>query len=497
MRRTIALLVSCLLSVPLFAQSKEAKEKRSLVFQNVTVIDVVKGETKSEMTVVISGNRITEVTAKSETRGGLVVDGTGKYLIPGLWDMHVHALTRWEWASLLLLANGVTGIRDTGTILGPADIIKIREGVESGSIVAPRVISSAKQIDGIPKSKAFYIEVDTAERMRQEVRRQKAEKLDFVKVYTNLSRDAFFAGLDESKKIGIPFDGHVSKFVTAREASDAGMRSIEHSWRHRAACATAEAEIGDALFEMDKAQTKGDYKTRAVLEDKIFLLGLKTYSSQKCVELGKTFAKNGTWFVPTLVEMQTRLRPEFPGEPEFEGFYKDPRLKYVSSAVADAWRQRVLMGLGNLEGQMVWGPRDDDTIMDEREQEFRNRLKMPTDLQKGGAGILAGTDADTNFPFLFFGFSLHDELELLVKGGMTPLEALRTATLNPARFLKREQELGSVEVGKLADLVLLDANPLENIANTKKIAGVVTNGKYLPRAELDAMLSKAQAIVHK
>ncbi len=491
MKKTILLLLIILSPTLLVAQN------RPVVFRNVTLIDMRSEQPKPNMTVIVSGNRISKIGVNLKIpKNANVIDATGKFLIPGLWDMHVHALTRWEWASLLLLANGVTGIRDTGTIVEPAEIVRIRQNVENGMALAPRVVAGARQIDGIPKSRAMYVEVENADKMREEVRRMKSEKMDFVKIYTKLSREAFFAGLDEAKRIGIPVDGHVPNLVSMQEALDAGMRSIEHSWRHRAGCTSNEDEIRKLQLEQAKAQAAGDNKVNAQLEDKIFLVGL-TYSTEKCVELGKRFARNGAWFVPTLVEMQTRLRPEFPGDPEFEGFFNDLRLKYVSPAVKDAWRQRVLVGSGILQGQMIWGSRDEDTIMDERAREFQNRLKMPTDLQKGGAGILAGTDTDTNFPFLFFGFSLHDELELLVKGGMTPLEALRTATLNPARFLKREQELGSVETGKLADLVLLDANPLENIGNTKKIYAVVTNGKYLSSAELERMLTKARSILNE
>lgn len=126
-----------------------------------------------------------------------------------------------------------------------------------------------------------------------------------------------------------------------------------------------------------------------------------------------------------------------------------------------------------------------------------NRLRMPADLHAGGAMLLAGTDVDNTFPFLFFGFSLHDELALLVKGGLTPLSALQSATINPARFLRRERDLGTVAPGKLADLVLLEANPLERIDNTTRIAAVVMNGRYLSRTELDRLLDRAAAIVKR
>ncbi len=294
----------------------------------------------------------------------------------------------------------------------------------------------------------------------------------------------------------MPLDGHVPLYLTTAEASDSGMRSIEHSYRHRMACATAENEIREILLKQFNLGND-DPKAYWLNEDKAFLLGVNTYSSEKCVELGKTFARNGTWFVPTLVEMQTRFRNEYWEGPEFLERFKDPRLRFVPKAKQQIWSENIQWDVGFVSGQMVYGNRGEDAILSERRREFANRIKMPADLHRGGAKILAGTDADSNFAFLFFGFSLHDELELLVKGGLSPLEALRSATLNPAIFLKREKELGSVEAGKLADLLLLDANPLNDIKNTKKINAVITNGKYLPKPELEKLLDNAETIVKK
>lgn len=471
---------------------------QSIALMHVDIVDVERGQVLSDHTVVISGNRIVAVGPRAVIpTNARTINARGKVLIPGLWDMHSHSLDRWEWAALLNVANGVTGVRDPAAVKPVAEIVQLRAAVERGEVVGPRFVASGRIIDGLPKSRATYVAIDSPAAMRAEVRQRQQAGLDFIKVYTRLSRDVFMAGVEESRRIGIPLVGHVPLTITAAEASDAGMRSIEHSYRHRMSCATAEDEIRRMLRDLITITASGDDQRYAATEDSAFVLGLDSYSPEKCRALGERFARNGTWFVPTLVEMQTRFRSEYPLSIEFEQLFADPRLRYVSPAKIAQWRTSMAYDWGVLQGQFSFGPRGPDTLFAQREREVSNRLRMPADLQRGGAGLLAGTDVDNTFPFLFFGFSLHDELALLVKGGLTPLAALQSATLNPARFLGREAELGTIAAGKLADLVLLDANPLENIANTTRIAAVVQNGRYLSRADLDRMLDRAAAIVKR
>lgn len=495
MNKTIALLLIILLPASLFAQGKQTSKDRPIVFLNVTLIDMTGEQPKPDMTVVVSGNRITEIGKRiTPPKNALIVNAQEKFMIPGLWDMHVHPLpaNRWEWASRMQIANGITGNRVPGTSRPLAEIVRMREDIAQGKMIAPRFIANGPIIDGPPANRTDRLYPKNPDEMRKEINRLRDVGMDFIKVYTNLSREAFFAGIAETRRLGIPLDGHVPLTVTTAEASDAGMRSIEHSYRHRMACSTDEAGILALIKEQKKLDSSESYRKLRDLEDKEFLLGLNTYSSEKCVELGKRFARNGTWFVPTLVEMRSRFRSEYPQEPAFEELFKDVRLRTMPAAKVAQWRDEMVWDIGFLNGQMTYGPRDEEAMLREREQEIANRLKMVFDMHRGGARILAGTDADAAFHFVFFGSSLHEELELFVKAGLTPIEALRTATVNPARFLKKEDSLGTIEKGKLADLVLLDANPLEEIKNTTKIRAVVANGKYLDRAALDALLKEAE-----
>lgn len=470
----------------------------SFALTHVAIVDVESGRVSDDNTVVVTGHRIAAVgPAVRVPRGARIIDARGKVLIPGLWDMHSHALDRWEWSSLLNVANGVTGVRDPGAIKPTKEIVALRDSVERGQRLGPRIVASGRIIDGSPRSRGTYVAIDSARAMRAEVQQRQREGLDFIKVYTRLSREAFLAGADEARRIGMPLAGHVPLALTAAEASDVGMRSIEHAYRHRMSCATAEDEIRRLLRALIPGDTPLDDQPYAAIEDSAFVLGLNSYSPEKCRELGARFARNGTWFVPTLVEMQTRFVWEYPLSPEFEKRFTDPRLRYVAPSRVLQWRTTMALDAGFVQGRFSFGPRGPDSVFAEREREVANRLRMPADLHAGGAMLLAGTDVDNTFPFLFFGFSLHDELALLVKGGLTPLSALQSATINPARFLGRERDLGTVAPGKLADLVLLEANPLERIDNTTRIAAVVMNGRYLSRTELDRLLDRAAAIVKR
>jgi len=463
---------------------------------HVSVVDVESGKVSPEVTVVVVGSRIAAVGLNARIpRDARVIDARGKVLMPGLWDMHSHSLDRWEWSSLLNVANGVTGIRDPGAVKKTQEIIELRHAVERGDTLGPRFVASGTIIDGSPKSRATYVAIDSPTAMRAEMQQRHAAGLDFIKVYTRLARDVFLAAAEEARRLGIPLAGHVPLEITAAVASDAGMRSIEHAYRHRMSCATAEDQIRRLLRDLITIGPSADDQRYAATEDSAFVLGVNSYSPEKCRELGERFARNGTWFVPTLVEMQTRFVWDYPLGAEFKKRFEDPRLRYVSPARVIEWRTAMALDAGFVQGQFSYGLRGADTVFAERAREVANLLRMPADLQKGGALVLAGTDVDNTFPFLFFGFSLHDELASMVRGGMTPLAALQSATINPARFLGRETELGTVAEGKLADLVLLDASPLDDIGNTKRIAAVVLNGRYFSRADLDRLLERAAAIV--
>jgi imidazolonepropionase-like amidohydrolase len=447
--------------------------RASIVFKHVAVVDTATATIQQDMAVVITDNHISDMGKVAEVKvpeSARVIDGAGRYLIPGLWDMHVHIFSggRFPGAVPLLIANGVTGVREMGTYVPLGTINGIRQQITDGKLIGPRIVAAGPVVDGRFKDWT-NLNVTTASEATQAVRFLKEQGADFIKVYDSLSRTAYFAIADESRKQGIPFVGHVPYDISAREAATAGQKSIEHLTGILAACSSRESEIRRGY---SRAWEEPDFSLAAVEGMRADVRAADTYSSELCTELAHLFRARGTWQCPTLVSQRNATY-----DPSF--LASDSRLKYIP----DTWRSQ-------------WLPENDIfakgyTSADRQAfvRLYDRWVELAGLLQRSGVDFLAGTDLGVSF--IYPGFSLHDELALLVQVGLTPGEALKTATYNPAKFLVMLDRLGTVEKGKLADLVLLDANPLEDIHNTQTIRAVVLNGRYLDRAALDKLLADA------
>jgi imidazolonepropionase-like amidohydrolase len=430
----------------------------ALAFTHVTVIDTARGVAHDDQTVLVAGERITEVgkagTVNMPT-GAHVVPADGKFLIPGLWDMHVHTFAHGRgprstqtWFFPLFIANGVTGVRDMWTTGDDfLQLLQFRKGLADGPLLVPRYGAVGWLTDGpsllLARGQRPDDVVSTPQEARDFVRRVKAAGLDFVKLHNNVPRAAYFALADEANKAGIPFEGHVPFAITAAEASDAGQRSMEHLFGTDIGCSSKELELQSFLVQ---GKGWGPEREKDMVD---------TYDQKRCEELLQKFARNQTWQAPTLGAAA--------GEPRLAS---DARNKYVPATLGPGTQQERPRGPGD---------------------QYRQRIVAM--MNRAGVPLLAGTDVAA--VRLYPGFSLHDQLALLVQAGLTPGEALKSATYNPAKFLNMLDHLGTVENGKLADLVLLDANPLDDIHNTQKIDAVVVNGRYLDRRALDKLLADA------
>jgi imidazolonepropionase-like amidohydrolase len=478
MRQSLAFFLTILLPAVLVAQTNSTAQSQPIVFTHATVIDMTGSPPKSDMTVVVQGERIVEIGKTGKVRvptTARIVDATGKFLIPGLWDMHVHTLIgdRPNYFFSLFIANGVTGVRDMGGSLTFRQINQIRREIAAGIILAPRIFTSGKILDATGgQHPDISVAVDTPEQGREFVRSFKHQGADFLKVYDLLSRDVYLSIVDEAKRQGIPFAGHVPFAVSAAEASDLGQKSIEHTTGIFISSSRDEERLRKELVESSKMG-----RTSLSVRQRIEIKAIESNDERKTVALFRRFARNGTWQCPTLIVRRSSVLTDE------KQLLADFRLKYIPLPVRQRWRnlfKERLAGTDELEGF---------------KKRYRRTLEIVGAMYRAKAGILAGTDIFN--PYLYPGFSLHEELELLVEAGLTPFAALQAATVNPARFFGKEKEFGTIEKGKLADLVLLEANPLESIGNTQKIAAVVVNGRYLPKESLQRMLVDVEAMANK
>jgi len=447
MKRTIFILVICLI----FCGGACQQQPDALVLTHVTLIDGTGSAPQSGVSVVISDGRIRAISDKGKVevpKKARVVDASGKYIIPGLWDMHVHFYAGGEDLAPLFIAMGITSVRDMGGDF--VQMEKIRSQIKDGTLIGPRIkmpgpmLESAKWIAMVetllhkpllPKR----VGVENPEEAVDKVNAVAALGVDFLKIRTCASKETYYAILDAAKNAGLPVFGHLPMMVTLAEASDAGQRSIEHN----------------------------------------FFTNIEKMSEVEKGYLIAKLKKNGTVFVPTLATDRSRLIPKeqtlaILDDRNGELDYRRP---YLPKGLLDFWEESI--SLEKYMSGIDW------------EKLFNTGYAFLRELHKEGVKIMAGTDLGV--PLVYPGFSLHDELHHLVeKIGMTPMEALASATRLPSEFMGLGDSLGTVEAGKIADLVVLDANPLENISNTLKINAVVVGGILYEQADLQNILSKAK-----
>jgi imidazolonepropionase-like amidohydrolase len=439
----------------LLAAIQSAPPPAALVFFRVTVIDASRSAPLHDQTVVIQGNRIAAVGPRTSVEvppGARVVEGQGKFLVPGFWDMHVHTTVPGGRGLLgLYVANGVTGVRD---MAGEWDqITRWRAEIRAGTLAGPRIVASGPYLEGgdvpIP-----HLLARTADEARAGVDSLIALGVDFVKVHTQLRPETYFAIARRARERGIPFTGHVPRTVGALAASDSGQRSIEHLLAIPAPCSPADSVALAPRFAVQAA--------------------LGRCSSANLAELYARLVRNTTWITPTFTaQYEIAIWPgrDLPGD-AFGHYLPDTLRRYVAAIFP--------MPAGIPAGA--------DTV---GRAMLALRMKQVASMRRAGVRVLAGTDAPLrNSPP---GFGLHEELRLLVEGGLTPMEALRAATLEPAEYFGMADSLGTVTPGRIADLILLDADPLTDIRNTRRIRAVVANGRLIDSTARTRLLEGARA----
>lgn len=449
--------IVALLTAAKMASALSAQVPARVAIAHVTVIDVTYGEEVLDQTVIVVGNRIAAAGPSQWTivpAGTMTVNGRGKFLIPGLWDMHVHLLSyaAGKRSAANLVMNGITGVRDMGTPVG--DALHLRADVRAGTLLGPRmIIAGPLTEEPLRFGSPMILRVSDAAGARAAVDSLADRGADFIKVHDALSRDAYVAIADQANRRGIPFAGDVPIAVSAREAAAAGQHSIEHlGGRFYAVPLVCAGREGDLRATIDVIAARGmtDLRAGRAPDDSDLFRARITrpladgFSPARERAFISLLLKNDSWQVPTLVAQPLRAR--------------------LADAVPLSAEDR------HYDQALLWV-----------------EARMVRDMVRAGVGVMSGSDLPLDRP------ALVQELKLMVDAGLTPAQALRTATINPARFLNATDSLGSVAQGKVADLVLLDGNPLKDIRATGQVSAVIVNGRLIDAEELQLMRDSAIA----
>ena len=428
-----------------------AADGASTAFVNVNVIPMTSDTVMYARTVIVTDGRIVtigNVDSTSLPADAVVVDGTDRYLLPGLAEMHGHvpggsaqSLSR---VLSLYVANGVTTVRG---MLGQPSHLELRKRIATGKTLGPRLITSGPSLNGRS--------VNSPEAAIAMVEAQHAAGYDFLKIHPGLTWPEFAAIAATARRLGMPFAGHVPEDVGIRRALDAGIATIDHLDGYMPALLPVHDDplggLGGffGVFIADQAD------------------------ETKIADIVAATAAAGVWNVPTESLFQHATSAAI----DLDEMVDWPEMIYMPAATVSQWHaaKRDLLDDDNYDAATA-------------ARAVRIRQRLITELHAAGAGLLLGSDSPQIFNVP--GFAIHRELEFLVEAGLTPFEALETGTVNAAKFFGRSSELGSVTTGKVADLVLLDANPLQDISNSRRVHGVMVNGRWLSREDIDALLEQ-------
>ncbi|MEJ7623874.1 MAG: amidohydrolase family protein [Pyrinomonadaceae bacterium] len=478
MKNSFALLLIMILPTLLIGQPKPAVQNRPLVFRNVTLIDMRSEQPKPNMTVVVSGNRIARIGKNLKIpKDAQIIDASGKFLIPGLWDNYTFTLDAMKSNFPffeLQIAHGVTGVRDAGSSMNLAEAAKLRGDINAGRVLAPRLFYAGTVLLGEmpPRPSNRWtgnsIVVKTAEEARKAIETLAVSGVDHIKTEKRLPPEILKEVIAAAHKYKLPVVAVPPSFVM--DASNDGLDCVEHYAEIRRATSDKRNEYY-ALFRNGKIDTMTLDESYAF--NSTMAMDVPYYN-----ETLKTMARN-----KTCVTTNAALFDTFVGDFEMPDlsrrrFKTKKQLEQLDAAIAERERQ-----IRNQDYRMA-------------DKTRKRNLQTIFDLHQAGVMVLAGTQLNhgaIGTP----GLVLHDELALFVQAGLSPFEALKTATVNPAKFMRRKRDLGTIEKGKLADLILLDAHPLLDISNTRKINAVVANGRLLDRTTLDKMLNNVEAAAKK
>jgi len=460
MRKILSLLVTLgLVACSAITSETTVSQMVKYAITNISVVDVEKGIIVPDQTVIVSGGRIEQVGGASQIevpRDATVIDGQGLYLIPGLVDAHVHYFDAPVFGRLMI-ANGVLLVRDMGM---PNDfILPLRDELNQGMILGPEMVATGFILDGSPPLiPQIALGIKTPEAAQMAVRQQAGAGVDMIKVYSTLDRDVFLAIVEEAHKQGLKVVGHVPDSIYIEDAAAAGLDSAEHWFGFEKVLARLLGEPVNLTYSGMGSQAY--YLERL---DEVDVAALQDVYQRLNV--------SGLTIVPTVVTFK-----DFPGPNALETGNL-PNSEYITPNLLAIWKSQ-------------WAGQNDvpDFI-------WQNWAQMVKGLNQAGVPLMVGTDLMV--PGIIPGFAVHEEMQIWQEAGIPPADILRSATIVPAQFMGLGDRLGSISEGKTASMVLVRANPLEEISNARQIVSVFLRGQYFSREDLDRLLEEAKVLAQE
>lgn len=456
-----------------------------LVIRHANVVDPRSGSVAKDKTMVVENGKILTVANEKSTLDGTIIDATGKYLVPGYLDMHAHPLNSPDpvGSLKLMLANGITGVRQMSGSSEQLSRYQWRQSLFPGQ---PELLGMSGEI-------LNDMLTPTPEAAAAEVQKQQDEGADFIK-QVGLSSEPFFGSLREARELGMGVNGHIHHSIDVRKASDMGLQNIDHLGAGAGlllSCSSKEDALRSMAAQTPLSSAPVDAGSvaaqnaigRTIANPILFSSPsdidrmsrcLETFDEGKARGLASLFVKNGTWQTPTLIRLRTM---ELGDDPQY---LNDPNLRYAAPESRTMWA-----GLGREFSEKIT-----DANHEMLRRFFQLQMRLTKIFHDAGVPMLAGSDFGGQW--VISGFGLHQEFDLLAQAGLSPLDILRMTTINGAAFLGREDTMGTVEAGKNADMVLLDANPLDSVDNLHRIHAVIRAGQFYSREDLDAILESVK-----
>jgi imidazolonepropionase-like amidohydrolase len=446
-------LIACSASLSTLSTPTSTTSSKIYAIKDVTIIDVENGIAVPGQTVIVVNDRIDKIGTLEKVgipESAKIISGNGLYLMPGLVDAHVHFYDAPVFGRLMI-ANGVLLVRDTG--MPNEYILKLRDELNRGETLGPEMISTGVILDGNPPLiPLISLGINTVEEGRAAVRNQAEAGVDMIKVYSRLDRDVFFAILDEAEKVGLKVVAHLPESVYIEDAAAAGLASSEHF--------NGFEKVIARLLEQPV-----NFNFRGQAADAGYFQRLSEVNTQELQAVYQRIKASGMVICPTIVTFKTLTNIE----PFLNGNF--PHSEYISPGVMELWKS-LWTQQSNLP-DFIW----------------QNWAQMVVDLNAAGIPLMVGTDL--MLPGILPGYSVHEEMAIWQQAGIPAADVLRSATIVPAQFMGLGDRLGSINEGKTASMVLVRADPLEEISNAQQIESVFLRGQYFSRQDLDRLLEEA------